>query len=160
MNSGYYTGIGSRRTPNTVLNTMTHIAMLLRREGYILRSGGAEGADSAFERGARESKRIFYAEDATNVAIRIASKHHPAWNRCSDYVKMLHGRNVMQILGRDLKTPSEFVICWTPDGCVGPGRTKQTGGTGTAIEIAWKHKIPIFNMRDGINIPLILERVC
>ncbi len=160
MKNCYYTGIGSRRTPETILNTITHIAKLLHREGLILRSGGADGADSAFEKGAGESKEIFYAEDATPPAIRIARDHHPAWCNCSDYVKKLHGRNVMQVLGRDLKTPSAFIICWTPDGCTGPDRSRQTGGTGTAIEIAWKHKIPIFNMRDGINIPLIIEEYC
>ena len=44
----YYTGIGARTTPNDVLKDMTNIASNLEQSGFILRSGGANGADSAF----------------------------------------------------------------------------------------------------------------
>lgn len=47
----YYAGIGSRNTPDHIQNIMTRLATKLEQEGWILRSGGAEGADSAFERG-------------------------------------------------------------------------------------------------------------
>jgi len=145
----YYTGIGSRKTPTEILNMMTRIAMKLEKEGYILRSGGAEGADKAFERGVKNtsSKNIYYANDATPEAMLLASTYHPAWDRCSDYAKKLHGRNCFQILGRDLKAPSKFVICWTPDGCTNhKDRTIQTGGTGTAISIADYHQVEVFNL--------------
>jgi len=48
---------------------------------------------------------------------------------CSDYAKKLHGRNVKQVLGDDLKTPSDFLLCWTKEG-------KDVGGTRTAIVLA------------------------
>ena len=47
----YYAGIGARKTPNHVLKYMELQGKLLAEKGYILRSGGAKGADSAFERG-------------------------------------------------------------------------------------------------------------
>src|SRR4051794_35199053 len=47
-----YTGIGSRQTPAEVLALMTRIAQALDAEGYILRSGEAAGADTAFAQGA------------------------------------------------------------------------------------------------------------
>jgi hypothetical protein len=45
-------------------------------------------------------------------AENIAKELHPAWERCSQGVKKLHTRNVYQLLGRDLNTPSKFVICY------------------------------------------------
>ena len=115
----YYAGIGSRKTPNSVLRTMRVISAKLAGNGYILRSGGALGADIAFEAGVTKysSKEIFYVNDATEQSMILAAPLHPNWKNLSHYVKQLMGRNMMQILGKDLKTPVEFVICWTPDGC-------------------------------------------
>lgn len=135
----YYAGIGSRETPCEVLAQMEGIARELFARGYILRSGGAQGADSAFELGAGIQKEIFRASDATPASLELASKYHPAWHRCSDYAKRLHARNGFQILGRDLFSPSRFVVCWTKDG--GP-----TGGTGQAIRLATAYQIPVFNL--------------
>lgn len=50
----------------------------------------------------------------------------------------LQARNSYQILGLDLNTPSNFVICWTKNG-------KGSGGTGQAIRIARAYNIPIFD---------------
>jgi len=50
----YYTGIGSRETPKDILELMHEIAFTLADQDYVLRSGGAQGADTAFEEGAKE----------------------------------------------------------------------------------------------------------
>jgi len=143
----FYTGVGSRKTPNVILKLMSEIATKLSGLDYMLRSGGAGGADSAFENGATLS-RIFYANMATPNAMDIASKFHPAWERCSTYAKKLHGRNAFQVLGLDLNTPSSFLVCWTPDGaCSDKDRSIRTGGTGTAISIADANNIPVFNLK-------------
>ena len=47
----YYTGIGSRDTPKKYLRYMELAATYLAENGLILRSGGADGADTAFEKG-------------------------------------------------------------------------------------------------------------
>ena len=142
----FYTGIGSRETPESVCKQMTELANHFRTEGYILRSGHAEGADLAFEKGAGLQKEIWIPWKGFNgsfsrflpspEAFEMAAKFHPAWDRCSRGAKALHARNCHQVLGFDLKTPSEFVICWTRDG-------KASGGTGQAIRIAEHHKIPV-----------------
>jgi len=142
----YYTGVGSRSTPPHILAIITKIAMKLDTLGYTLRSGGAKGADTAFEIGAL-NKNIYYARDATDKAMQIASQFHPNWTACSQYTKMLHGRNAFQVLGKDLNHPSTFLLCWTPDGCIDHNtRTRQTGGTGTAISIANAHNVPVSNL--------------
>lgn len=48
-----YAGIGARTTPPDVLAAMERIAAGLATYGWTLRTGGARGADTAFEKGAR-----------------------------------------------------------------------------------------------------------
>lgn len=47
----YYTGIGSRNTPDGVYRAMVWIGYQMARNGVRLRSGGAVGADTAFSMG-------------------------------------------------------------------------------------------------------------
>lgn len=153
MKMRYYAGVGSRKTPEKELRMMTACAEWLSGRGYVLRSGGAVGADSAFERGARgkaRGKEVFYATQATGEALVMASRVHPAWHRCSDYAKKLHARNCFQIFGIGLDDPVDFVVCWTPCGAErAEDCTFGTGGTGTAIRLASRAGIPVFNMRNG-----------
>ncbi len=143
----YYTGVGSRETPTEILALMQVIAIKMAHLGFTLRSGGAKGADTAFEQGAGTLKQIFYAKDCTPAAMAIAQQFHPAWNRCSDFARRLHGRNAFQVLGPNLNESSSYCICWTQDGCVSHAtRSINTGGTGTAISIADHYKVPIVNL--------------
>lgn len=143
-----YAGIGARKTPNEILKIMEDLAAWLERRNFILRSGGAKGADSAFEKGVINKKEIFYANDATDASTEIAKRFHPAWNRLSSYAKKLHSRNAFQVLGKNLNDPVDLLICWTPDGCISDKeRTYNTGGTGTAISIADAYNIPVFNLQ-------------
>ena len=143
-----YAGIGSRKTPPEILSMMSNIAVKLELEGYVLRSGGADGADSAFAKNV-ENKEIFvpwFGFNGINVKptytaehAKIAESVHPAWHRCSQGVKKLHTRNVQQILGNLNNDKSKFVICWTPSG-------EEVGGTATAIRMAKANGIPVFNL--------------
>lgn len=47
----FYTGIGSRETPKDIQKMMREAAFMLARAGWCLRSGGADGADLAFQHG-------------------------------------------------------------------------------------------------------------
>jgi hypothetical protein len=136
-----YAGIGSRQTPKHILNIMTSIASKLEANGFMLRSGGAIGADTAFENGIQfnSNKEIFLADDATTDALQLAEMYHPNWDACSAYARKLHARNGMILLGANLNDPVNFVICYTADG-------KATGGTGQALRLADDKNIPILNL--------------
>lgn len=132
---------------------MIFIGQFLANAGYTLRSGGADGADTAFENGcdlANGKKEIFLPwrkfngnpsqlYDVSNDALYLASQMHPAWSACSPGAKKLHARNTQQVLGENLDDLTTFVICWTKDG-------KATGGTATAIKLARECKTPVFNL--------------
>lgn len=159
----YYTGVGSREAPGTILQEMRSIARQMAEKGYTLRSGAAHGADSAFEAGcddAQGAKEIWLPwkgfNDSPDLGLyptkqmtEIASAIHPAWNALGQGPRKLHARNVGQVLGGDCQTPSRFLVCWTPDGCeTSSNRSKLTGGTGTAIAVADHHGVPIFNLKN------------
>lgn len=134
----YYAGIGSRQPTPEIINKIEEVTKFLNGYSLCLRSGGAVGCDSEFERHSIKSE-IYKANSATQESIYYASNFHPKWSACNDYVRKLHGRNSMIILGRDLKTPVKFVICYTFDGT-------DVGGTGLGIRIAQHNKIPVFNL--------------
>ena len=169
----FYTGIGSRETPKHVGEYMAHIAQVMDSVGYILRSGGAPGADTFFEQGAK-NKHIFLPWKGFNKnpsprfqiseeALALASEHHPAWSMLSQPVQKLMARNCYQVLGVELDTPSDFVVCWTPDGCESHlTRTSKSGGTGLAISLASKLGIPIYNLANEHSMfamSMILEQL-
>jgi hypothetical protein len=153
--SCFYAGIGSRETPAAVRARFFMLAKELGEAGWTLRSGGAEGADQAFESGLEphhpreiylpwpgfsgNRSRLF---KPTTEAFELAKQFHPAWERCSAAARRMHARNMHQVLGQDLASPAELVVCWTPDGRGG-------GGTGQAIRLAKSRDIPIFDFGRG-----------
>lgn len=139
MSKRYYAGIGSRETPLPILKNMTQLASKLNTRDWSLRSGGADGADTAFEEGANIYAEIFKPVDATPAAIVMAEKFHPNWAACNPYVRRLHARNCQIMLGRHLRNPVVFVVCWTHRG-------RPVGGTGQSIRMAREMEIPILNL--------------
>lgn len=147
-----YTGIGSRRTPKEVLEVFADLAGILAENRYVLYSGGADGADNAFEMGcdnAGGEKQIFLpwkgfnGSDSQyivhdNIAFQVAEKFHPYYQKLSPAAKKLMARNTHQIVGWDFKTRTDVVLCYTPKGA-------GNGGTGQAIRIAKYYNIPILD---------------
>ncbi len=168
-----YAGIGSRSTPEHVLRAMHNIAHRLSELGYTLLSGGASGADSAFEEGAGWAKKIYlpwpdfrnlqgpqYITQPSSEASRVAEVVHPAGSRLNHTARALMARNSHQVLGTDLKSPVDFVVCWTPDGCATEsGRTRVTGGTGQAIALADRWGVPVINLAKGKAAMLALAKL-
>lgn len=138
----FYAGIGSRKTPENVLTIMRGLGFYLAQHGLTLRSGRAVGADAAFEFGcviAGGLKELFTHHQTGQAWLAHAEKYHPAWNKCDDYAKRLHGRNSAIMLGFHLNNPVKFVVCWTQDGL-------DSGGVGQALRIARAYNIPVFNL--------------
>jgi hypothetical protein len=159
-----YAGVGSRDIDTLTFLEIKLIAKKLAEYGFILRSGGADGTDTAFETGHRMhhsvNMQIFLPWKNFNSnssgyyppsidAYYIAAKHHPRWKWLNEATRKLMARNIHQILGPGLDDPVDLVICWTPDGCEShETRTNTTGGTGQAIAIASKLKIPVYNLKN------------
>ena len=153
-----YAGIGSRKTPNSVLSQMEQIAKNLSLEGWLLRSGNCTGADQAFAKGANsvnpklvELCLPWHGYEVNSImsgnfcftpireAYEIAAKYHPAWHKCNSAAQALHARNAQIILGAQLNEPVQQVICWTPGG-------QLVGGTSLGIRIAQAYRISVRNL--------------
>ena len=158
-----YAGIGSRETPPACLEIMAILAGRLGKAGWTLRSGRAKGADSAFEAGARAVRgkcEIFLPEDLRPLSMRdneppkarymdevdgsclgaklIARLLHPNGKNLKPDHLELHARNTYQIIGQDMNTPADLVICYTVGG-------RGEGGTGQALRLAKMCNIPILD---------------
>jgi hypothetical protein len=107
MSTKTYAGIGSRETPTHILALMTKTADQLAKDGWLLRSGHAPGADMAFETGCdnaqgkkeiylpwqgfEHSKSPYFLPDGNKLgkiegyvakkAYTLAKQHHPDWSK-------------------------------------------------------------------------------
>lgn len=153
----FYAGIGSRETPDEVRAKIHEFAKALNEKGYTLRSGGADGADSFFEEAA-ERMEIFlpwkgfnkrpkadlspdkrYIQSPSQEAVELAEVAINGYSMRPHGARMLLARNMHQILGEDLETPVEFVLCWTYAG-------KMQGGTAHGMRLAKSRGIPVYNL--------------
>lgn len=160
-----YAGIGSRQTPENVLALMRDLAGQFARAGWTLRTGGAEGADQAFQVGAAQARgeiELYLPWDKYEAnalvpvltpetciwpdpsweAFSLASQYHPIWERLKQGAQKLHARNCHQVLGYDLDQLVNLIVCWTPDGSI-DGSGGKTGGTGMALRIARDNGAPL-----------------
>lgn len=158
----YFAGIGSRETPIEVQKLMSKVSTMLECYGYTLRSGGANGADIAFELGICDPNNmniylpydgfndkyhdgksyIYIDENNVNYKDAYASlKYHPRGFNLSRSAKQMMCRNYFQVMGINNQEPSEFIVCYTEDG-------KLKGGTAQALRIAIDKDIPIYNLGD------------
>ena len=153
-----YAGIGSKETPDKICELLKHIGIALADREHILRSGGAKGADRAFEIGCDivgGSKEIYLPwknfENNPSSLFKISDEAYKLgkkyweigysngnWDNVKPGTKKLMSRNIYQILGYDLKTPADFVVCYTKNG-------SGKGGTGQALRVAKDYNIPIFD---------------
>lgn len=166
-----YTGIGARpkgpKKPNGALpsdiDLMERVSQRLDALGFTVRSGRADGSDWAFEKHASRTEiflpwkgfgKEFKLDDThygvSNEALLLANTVYPTdLLKCSRTTQLLMARNCYQILGLDLRSPVQFVVCWTEDGCeMESQRTRATGGTGQAIALANRFRIPVYNLRN------------
>jgi hypothetical protein len=96
MSNKHFAGIGSRETPIYTIKAIKElICPYLVENNFILRSGGADGADKAFEDGYDSVNGIkeiylpwknFNNNDSPlygvcNNALKLAEQTHPLWDR-------------------------------------------------------------------------------
>ena len=164
-----YAGIGSRDTPDDVRGVMTRLARMYESQGHLLRSGGAAGADQAFEAGVQDPRhRSIYLPgqsfqgrragaggfvDATRLptwseADQLTNRYHPAPGALKPFMRNLMGRNAMQVLGPSLGRPADRIIAWAPGGHEGdsPPPGFREGGTGQALRMGRALGVPIINL--------------
>ena len=171
-----YAGIGSRRTPEPVRAAMADLAETLGRAGCVLSTGGADGADRAFERGALRTDAPITVhapwsgyngyrpgrEPESDIDVRVpgptdavsgrayldlARRHHPAWDRCGRGARALFARNVA-ILAGALGEDGDSLPVLAAVAYTPNGRAdgRDAGGTGHGLRVARDLGIPAVNV--------------
>ena len=169
-------GVGSRRTPPDILDAMADIAQTLGDAGIALSTGGADGADKAFETGALRTDAPITVhtpwpgyngyrpgrDPETDIDVvhpnftdttrghayaDLAREHHPYWKRCGRGARALFVRNVSILAG-----------ALDDDGGTLPVRAviaytpnglpvgREAGGTGHTLRTAASLDIPFVNL--------------
>lgn len=168
-----YAGIGSRDTPTDILEIMRLLAGRMEQDGWKLRSGGARGADAAFEAGVKDprNRAIFLPGQSFNrrvagrdgyfdstrlpgwqEALQTVAQYHPAPDRLSDFDRVLIARSAMQAMGPGLDRPADLVVAWTPE-------ARITGGTGQALRMAGSLGIPVRNLGDPTVLAGVMQYI-
>lgn len=183
--AGFYTGIGSRETPENICRLMKDIAAVAAMRGYTGRSGGADMADSAFEEGflaiaphlpeynlaefdvylpwkrfngrfaSKHRRHNIIVAEAEWKALEIMKTVHPIYAKGGSLRRgpeKLHTRNVFQVLGYNLKTPSDFLVCYSI-----PTADGVSGGTNTAWQLALRHGVECYNLYNQFDIERLKE---
>lgn len=161
-------GIGSRKTPEVILQEMHKIGAWIGNSKHWLTSGHAEGADWAFEKGCDGLRcSVFlpwkgYNSHLKSHALQFVVDHtygpeiwqsidrfHPAPDKLSAGARKLMARNAAMLMG---PSPADVIVCWTEGGLV-------AGGTGQALRIAESLRIPVINMWNVPTAVQVIERI-
>lgn len=169
-----YTGVGSRDTPREIADLMEQVGFKLAQMGWVLRSGAAGGADSAFERGcddaggvkeiyipwcgfngrANDEDGVYTLMDGDEARARLMVRAiHPAPDNLSRGAMALHARNCYQVAGLQMDTPAHRLICWAKVDKAGD----PVGGTRTAWMYAKKLGIRCINLYNEDHLNKIKE---
>lgn len=164
-NTKIATLVGSREPPDDISRLAFVIGKNLSNIGVINRTGGAVGMDSNFAKfynpilieNYRPSNDQYDCIDVSRFdnyqeAYELTERIVPHFEHLDEVQKALHIRNCYQVLGRDLRSPSDILICWCRVSCGVP-----MGGTRTAITLARMHKIPVYNLYNENSKKLICE---
>lgn len=181
----FYTGIGSRNTPEDILEIMSDLAFILHKKGWTLRSGGADGADLAFEEGVKRSlvdiDRFPYFYDANiyipwknfrvvddlwkDMYIHVTNKD--ILKNAEDIASQIHPNWKACSRGaKALHTRNIFQVIghWYEPFpskfviCWAPiSGESVTGGTRTAVEFAKSLNIEVFNLAEKKSLDRVLK---
>lgn len=153
-----YAIVGNREAPTHVLGSMTRLAKELDSHGFTCRIDGGEGPSAAVEplecrkeltipwKGFNEKESNFSYNQPESF--EIAKLFHPTYDNMKPAAQAFLARNARVIMGRDLKSPIMFLICWTEDGVESmKDKTSRTGFAGHLIAMASALGVPVYNMQ-------------
>ena len=167
--NNYYAGIGSRRTPKSILDVMKEISKNLAKDGWILNAGAAPGAGQAFVEGALavggkvnlflpwstyEKKWVsklrgniditIFNPERDIAAVKSVYNFYPAAKNFKRHVFALHACNYLILCN------ARFVVLYTSKGRI-------IGGTGQAIKLAKEYNKNIFNLGNKKDLQEIIN---
>lgn len=164
--STFYVGTGSRQTPEVVRKEMTRLARDLNKIGFTMRSGHQEGADQAFEHGARVKAEIYVPSSELSVPTKFKGSKLFALDKFDEkdskglrslVKKQFRPRSntdagtydamttsYLQMMGNKSGMKSAFVACWIPV-------DNKRHSTDHTIRMAQENDVPVYNAYEYIQ---------
>ena len=158
-----YVGLGNDDAPQDVLEKMTEIAKILAERGWTLRhTGNIKGPDVAFEKGAGPSEayiawkgfnerqsEFIPPKNVHPEVVTIMKQYMPTFDNIKPGVHKIIARSVYAIIGKDLRSPARFIVCWSADGAENAAnKTAKTGFMGLPIAFGSSLNVPVFNLKN------------
>ncbi len=177
-----YAGVGSRRTPSIMLESMTSLAYQMAQSGWHLRSGFADGADKAFGLGASQQAEEHPNQNALEGGYERYTMYVP-WDgfngapKGDDRFKTVLANDELYEIAKAchpawdmLSHPAKLLMIrnvaivggpnlGTPAACV-IGWTpdaKSGGGTGHVFRVAKFLKVPTFDLASAYDQRAVVE---
>lgn len=157
--------MGPRKVTGKIQAVMTAFAQVLDNHRAILRSGGGEGTEAAFEAGS--TLKVVYLpwngfngkEGAHYIPIdaKLTAAHlHPSWAIANSETRLLLARDVLRLCGEDNKSPVKFLVYWD----INEGtKATQSNTVVSNLSLIVKHakslNIPTFNMAKASDLAII-----
>lgn len=153
-----YVGVGPMTAGEDMCAQAKIFGQAMAEMGWTLRSGGAEGLDEAFERGALEgngkteifipsadfrkrfksSDKVIHTLDKHIEAMREVAPLHENWSQLGTTVQMFLTRIPFCLFGEKLDKPAHFVVGWS--------KHYPHTGAGIVLKMAEMAGIPAFNL--------------
>jgi hypothetical protein len=106
--------------------------------------------DRRYEFGEDPSITVFNDSTISDEVYRMANKLvdyiHPNPKALKNGPRLLHCRNIPQVVGANLEEPSDVLLCYAP--WSNSDKTAVKGGTNTAFQLARLLDVPILNLYD------------
>jgi len=159
----YWTGVGSREVPPKFALYMQSIAIRMSNAGYTLRSGGAGGSDTIFQKEVdpdltqiwipwkgfnkfcKDGNHIVISDKSFNIAreFYLDTGIIPWFDRMKQGAQKLHARNYFQVVGKEgLGEPKSEVCIYYAE----MNGNEPKGGTRSAVMVARYFGIPCYNL--------------
>lgn len=148
--------VGSRRAPFYIRQEAIELGEAFSELGYKARSGGALGMDTYWLcQYDPELATVYRHDDRSYDARTVNTTRLGAFDEAIDIInrivphiaymdataRLLHYRNAFQVLGDDLRSPSDYLLYWSP-----LKNGVPVGGTKTAVLLAKRVGIPVLHL--------------
>lgn len=88
-------------------------------------------------------------------ARRIAAKFTNSWGYLNQIMRRVYTLNVFLLLGKELDTPSELLICSTPDGSI----SNTTGVLKHTIDVATSCGIKVYDVKNDFHYDALVKQL-
>lgn len=154
------------RADDTLSRELAPFAKKLSDMGYTVRFLQGSKAAAGISDQLKKAEPFFFFKKTelpifgytTPEAIELTGRYQPNWGGVEYTVRPIAAVNANLVLGKNLRSPAELVVLWSPDGITSSRqRTARTRYFGVAVTIAEWYGVPCFNVNNPESKAALIE---